>query len=43
MAIVTEISRLESAASIIKAKTAELELNKATADGGGAISSSDKL
>ena len=43
MAIVTEISRLENAASIIKTKTAELELNKANADGGGVISSSDKL
>ena len=43
MAIVTEISRLENAASIIKTKTTELELNKANIDGGGVISSSDKL
>jgi len=41
MAIIDQITRIETAASIIKAKTASLELDKA--DGNGKISSSDKL
>ena len=40
MAIIDEIIRIEEASSIIKAKTAALELDKV---GGGKISSSDKL
>lgn len=40
MAIIDEIIRLDDASSIIKAKTAALELDKV---GGGKISSSDKL
>ena len=41
MAIVTEISRLETAAGKIKTKTAQLELDKA--NGSGKISATDKL
>ena len=40
MAIVTQITRLENAATTIKTKTAALELDKV---GGGKISASDKL
>lgn len=40
MAIIDQIERLESAADIIKAKTAELGLDKV---GGGKISASDNL
>ena len=40
MAIIDEVIRLEGAATIIKAKTAELSLSK---PGGGTISSADKM
>lgn len=40
MAIVDQIERLENAANVIKAKTAELELDKV---GGGKVSASDNL
>lgn len=43
MAIIDEVLRLEGAANIIKAKTADLELEKASADGSGTVSSSDTL
>ena len=43
MAIIDEVLRLESAGSTIKTKTAQLGLDKAQADGGGKISSADKL
>ena len=43
MAIVDQIERLTSAANRIKTKTAALGLNKVSTDGGGVISSSDKL
>lgn len=43
MAIIDEVLRLEGAASTIKSKTAALELDKASADGTGKISSSDTL
>ena len=41
MSIVSEISRIEGAANIIKAKTVELNLDKA--DGSRKVTSSDKL
>lgn len=41
MSIISEISRLEGAADVIKAKTVALNLDKA--DGNGKVSSSDKL
>ena len=43
MAIIDEVLRLEDAGSTIKTKTAQLGLDKAQADGGGKISSADKL
>ena len=43
MAIIDEVLRLEGAANIIKAKTADLELDKASADGIGKVSTSDTL
>ena len=43
MAIIDEVLRLEGAAATIKSKTAALELDKASADGSGKISSSDKM
>ena len=43
MAIIDEVLRLEGAANTIKAKTAELELDKASADGSGKVSASDTL
>ena len=43
MAIIDEVLRLEGAAATIKNKTADLELDKASVDGSGKVSSSDTL